>query len=228
MGTGFGYESNTQDFADLETKKVATKAIREEMLSVDPRGKIIDHSTGQQSKVIAKLERKENRAQAVLFIFLSVIMLVLLAITVTLSIKDIKLKSSGTAIEVDCKEGNTITGKYNGRPAEVLYLNNNGKMKLTYQSDNGTTITGSELFNGCAIKDNNENIYLIDPSKTMFSTNIKEKITVYYDNDNIGSARTLTSIWFLVGMYCLLILLLTLFLRFIYITLHKTKHSQVS
>jgi hypothetical protein len=227
MGVGFGYESNTQDFVDLETKEVATKAIRDELLSVDQKGKIIDHSTGQQSKIMEKSERKENRSQSALFIMLSVIMLVLLAITVTLNIKDIKLKNSGTAIEVDCKEGNTITGKYNGRPAEVSYLNNYGKMKLTYKSDNGTTTTGSEIYNGCAIKDNNENIYLINPSKTMFSTNIKEKITVYYDN-NIKSARTLTSIWFWVGVYCLLILLLTLFLRFTYITLHKTKHSKVS
>lgn len=228
MALDFGYESDTQSFVDLETKEVATKAIRDEMLSVDRNGNIIDSTaTQQQTQINSKLDRRENRSQAALFIFLSVIMFALLAVIVYLNVKDLKLKYTGSAITVDCKEGTTLTGRYNGRSVEILYLNNNGSGKLTYKSDSGASISGTEVLKGCFLKDDNDNVYLIPLSKTLFSANINENITVYYYGDNMANARTLTSIWVWIGLYCILIPLLVLFVRSIYITLHKTKHTQV-
>jgi len=47
---GFNYGGENQSFLDLETNGVATKAMRDEMLSVDRYGNIIDLSKNQQMK----------------------------------------------------------------------------------------------------------------------------------------------------------------------------------
>ena len=47
---GFNYGGENQSFIDLETNEVATKAMRDEMLSVDRYGNIIDSSVNQQSQ----------------------------------------------------------------------------------------------------------------------------------------------------------------------------------
>jgi len=45
---GLNYGGENQSFIDLETNEVATKAMRDEMLSVDRYGNIIDLSKNQQ------------------------------------------------------------------------------------------------------------------------------------------------------------------------------------
>ena len=95
MGTGFGYESDTQSFVDLETKEVATKAIIDEMLSVDRKGNIIDSSANQPIHINEKKERRENWSQSSLFIVLSIIILTLLLIVVYLNARDLKLIYNG-------------------------------------------------------------------------------------------------------------------------------------
>jgi len=44
---GFNYGGENQSFLDLETNEVATKAMRDEMLSVDRYGNIIDISANR-------------------------------------------------------------------------------------------------------------------------------------------------------------------------------------
>jgi len=54
---GFNYGGENQSFIDLETNEVATKAMRDEMLSVDRYGKIIDSSANEQPKKKSFLHR---------------------------------------------------------------------------------------------------------------------------------------------------------------------------
>jgi len=227
MGTGFGYESDTQSFVDLETKEVATKAIIDEMLSVDRKGNIIDSSANQPIHINEKKERRENWSQSSLFIVLSIIILTLLLIVVYLNARDLKLIYNGKAIEVNCEKGTTITGKYYGKQVEVLYLDNFGKARVTYLSNGGASIAEMVLFTGCAFKGENDNLYLIPLSKTLFSASINQKINVYYDGYSMENARTLTSIWLWIGLYCVLIPLLALLIRCIYKIFQRTNHSKI-
>jgi len=225
MGTGFGYESDTKSYVDLETKEVATKAIRDEMLSVDSNGKIIDGSANQQIQIGEKEERREKWSQSYLLILLTTIIFTLLMIVFYLNARDLKLIYAGNAIEVNCKEGTTITGSYHGEQVEAQYLDNYGRAKLTFMSKSGSSISEMVIFKGCVLKDGNDNVYLISLSKTLFSQSINKKITVYYDGNSMADARTLTSIWLWIGLYCLLIPLLVLFIKSIYKIFHKTNHS---
>ena len=227
MGTGFGYESDTKSYVDLETKEVATKAIRDEMLSVDSNGKIIDGSANQQIQIGEKEERREKWSQSYLLILLTSIIFTLLMIVFYLNARDLKLIYAGKAIEVNCEKGTTITGKYHGEQVEVLYLDNHGRAKLTFMSKGGASISEMVIFKGCIFKDDNDNVYMISLSKTLFSQSINEKITVYYDGYSMENARTLTTIWLWIGLYCLLIPLLVLFIRSIYKIHHRTNHSLI-
>ena len=227
MGIGFGYESDTQSFVDLETKEVATKAIRDEMLSVDRNGNIIDSTTDQKRLISKKDEQREKWSQSYLFILLSAIIFTLLMIVVYLHARDLKLIFTGKAIEVNCEKGTTITGLYHGEQVEVQYLDNHGRAKVTFMSNSGASITDVTLFNGCAFKGENDNVYFVSLSKTLFSVSINKKITVYYDGYSIGNARTLTSGWLWIGLYCMLIPLLVLFIRSIYKIFHTTNHSLI-
>ena len=54
---GLNYGGENQSFIDLETNEVAVKAIRDEMLSVDSHGNIIDLSKNQQPAKKTFLQR---------------------------------------------------------------------------------------------------------------------------------------------------------------------------
>ena len=51
---GFNYGGENQSFIDLETNEVATKAMRDEMLSADRHGNIIDNSVNQHPQIKKK------------------------------------------------------------------------------------------------------------------------------------------------------------------------------
>jgi len=227
MGTGFGYESDTQSFVDLETKEVAVKAIRDEMLSVNSNGKIADSSENQRIQISEKEEQREKWSQSYLLIVLASIIFTVLMIVIYLHSKDLKLIFTGKAIDVNCEKGTTITGNYNGEQIELVYLDNSGKAKVTFMSKSGASISRVLLFRGCAFKGENENVYLVNLSKTLFSTTINKNIKVYYDGYSIGNARTLSSAWLWIGLYCLLVPLLVIFIRSIYKIFHVTNHSLI-
>lgn len=173
-----------------------------------------------------KEEQSENWSQAIIFLPLFLMLAAFLAVIIHFHVIDLKLKYTGNAIEVNCTQGTTFTGTYKDRAANVSYLNNNGKIKITYLTDKGSSVSEMYIMSGCAFKDAQDNIYLVGTSKTLFSESINKKITVYYYGDDLSGARTLTTLWLWIVAYVILIPLLIFLVICIYKTVHKTKHIQ--
>lgn len=171
-----------------------------------------------------KQEKKENWSESLIFILLNAILIVLIISFSILFIEDLKLMFTGNSVKIDCKKDTTLSGNYLGKPVEIEYLNNNGKVKINYKSSSGASISEQEIIIGCAFKDNDNNVYIVDLSRTLFSTKIDKKITVYYYDNHPEKARTLTSIWFWIFSFGLLFTLLFIFIKSIYNIFHKSKH----